>query len=72
MNVCEICNGPNLAERVAIGYTHCTRQSCVDTWRQRRISERNLALVLMHKQGLAWVDKSEVPRNDMKRAGGMR
>lgn len=69
---CNICGGPNSDERVEIGYLHCTSPSCVGTWRNRRIADNQLALVLLHKQGLAWISKSEVHLNDMKRAGGNR
>lgn len=69
---CTICGGPNNPARAEIGYTHCTSPSCVGTWRNRRVQEKGLALVLMHKQGLAWINKTDVPKNDMKRAGGFR
>ena len=67
MSTCIICGGPNDPKREAIGYTHCTTKSCVATWRNRRIQEKGLSLVLMHKQGLAWVSTEDVPKNDIKR-----
>lgn len=68
MPVCSICGGPNSEEREAIGYTHCTIKSCVATWRNRRIQEKGLTLVLAHKQGLMWVTKdSDAVTNNGRR-----
>lgn len=70
MKKCTICGGPNKPERHAIGYTHCTRTSCVNTWRQRRIADSDLSLVNVHKQGPMWMHKDEVPGNSMRRDDG--
>lgn len=69
--ICDICRDAEVpAARVEIGKTHCTRQSCVNTWRQRRIADTGLTLVSVHKQGPQWMMRDEVPANDMRRQGG--
>ena len=68
---CRFCGGPNSPERVEIGKDHCMDIECVARWRRDRIEEKNLALVFVHKQGMAWIDKGDVPKNDLKRAGGL-
>lgn len=64
MATCSICGGPNSAEREEIGYTHCTSPSCIGTWRNRRIEEKGLALVLVPKQGMAWVNRTDAKTNN--------
>lgn len=70
MQPCIFCGGPNPVERVEIGYLHCTEIECVGRWRRDRIEDNNLALTFVHKQGLMWTTKDEVPKNDMRRQGG--
>ena len=71
IHICTICEANEVhPDRVAIGKDFCMDAECVATWRRRRIEEKELALVFVHKQGLMWVDKSEVKKNDMKRQGG--
>lgn len=50
-------------ERLEMGYAHCSRPSCVASWRAQRVAAANLALVLMPKQGLAWVYKADAATN---------
>lgn len=69
--ICTICETVEVSvERLAIGKTHCMEPECIATWRRRRIEEKDLALVFVHKQGLMWVNKDEVKKNDMRRQGG--
>lgn len=58
MTACTICGGPNSAERVAIGKTHCMKRNCVAAWRRARNDEKGLVLINPHKQGLQWVKTS--------------
>ena len=69
---CIFCGGPNSLERVDIGRFHCTHDDCVGRWQRDRLESEGLVLVLMHKQGLAWVKRDEVPANSMRRDGGSR
>lgn len=50
-------------ERLEIGYAHCSRPGCVASWRRHRTEQEHLALVLVPKQGFAWVHKSDVASN---------
>lgn len=67
---CCFCGNPNPKKRVKINKKHCTNVDCVGEWRRRRLEAEELVLVFVHKQGLMWVKKSEVKKNDMRRQGG--
>lgn len=57
------CGHPVAPERVEMGYAHCPAPACVAAWRAHRIQAADLALVLVPKQGLAWVNKSDASSN---------
>lgn len=67
---CRWCGGPNPEERVEIGRTHCMEADCVGEYRRRRNEEEDLVLVFVHKQGLMWIKREDVKKNDMRRQGG--
>lgn len=70
---CCYCGGPNMAARVTeLGYLHCPAPSCVAAWRRGKVADSGLALVFMHKQGLQWIKREQVPDNDLRRSGGQR
>jgi hypothetical protein len=71
LNACPFCGAEVAQARVDIGKTHCTAIDCVGEWRRRRIEEKDLALVFVHKQGMQWIQRDDVPKNDMRRAGGL-
>lgn len=67
---CVFCGQPNPEARLEIGKKHCMDDECVGEWRRRRIETEDLALVFVHKQGLMWIKREDVPKNDIKRQGG--
>lgn len=69
-STCVLCGGANSNERVEIGYTHCTKDACVATWRRQRSESKGLVLVARHKQGPAWIYADDVPDNSYRRDGG--
>lgn len=65
------CGETVAAERREIGYNHCMSIDCIAEWRRRKLELADLVLVFVHKQGLMWVKRDDVKKNDMKRQGGM-
>ena len=69
---CIYCGGPIDVERFqATGYTHCVAEPCVAAWRRGRVADSGLVLANQHKQGAVWMKRSDLPRNSMRRDGGL-